>query len=104
MRRFATTALFLATLIAPGLLPGQIKARQVRQQQRVGQGIRSGQLTPREATRLERQETRLNREIRRDRIDGGGMSAQERRKINRQQNRLSRRIYTQKHDAQQFPR
>jgi hypothetical protein len=66
--------------------------------------VGTGQLTPRETIRLERQEARLNREIRRDRHDGGGLGLRERHKINRQQNRLSREIYRQKHDRQRTPR
>jgi hypothetical protein len=88
------------TAPVPGNRTGRIRTRQARQQQRIAQGIESGQLTARETARLERKETRLNREIRRDRADGGGLSAQERTKINRQQNRLSRQIYREKHDRQ----
>jgi hypothetical protein len=88
------------TAPVPGNSTGRIRTRQARQQQRIAEGIESGQLTPRETARLERKETRLNREIRRDRADGGGLSARERRKINRRQNQLSRQIYREKHDPQ----
>ncbi len=81
-----------------------VAARQREQQRRIAQGVQSGQLTPRETARLENQEARLNREIRRDRRSGGGLSPAERAKINRQQNRMSRRIYREKHDAQRAPR
>jgi hypothetical protein len=40
----------------------------------------------------------LRRGIRRDRLDGGGLSAAERHKIDRKQGRLGRQIYRQKHD------
>jgi hypothetical protein len=40
----------------------------------------------------------LRRGIRRDRLDGGGLSAAERHKNDRKQDRLGRRIYRQKHD------
>lgn len=70
------------------------------EQARINQGVVSGQLTAREAARLERREQHLNREIARDRIDGGGLSQAERRHLDRQQNRLSRSIYREKHDAQ----
>lgn len=79
---------------------GTIQQRQENQQQRIGEGVENGSLTPRETTRLERQESALNKEVRHDRKTGGGLSPQERRQINRQQNRESRRIYRQKHDAQ----
>ena len=78
----------------------EVGMRQREQQKRIGEGIENGSLNAREASRLEKQETHLNREVRRDRVDGGGMTAAERAKINRQQNRESKRIYRQKHDAQ----
>ncbi len=80
-----------------------IGQRQRNQQKRIGTGVKSGQLTAREAARLERREAALNREIRRDRRDGGGLNARERRRIDRQQDRLSRGIYRQKHDRQTRP-
>lgn len=86
-----------ATSTAPIRRP-TIRQRQRLQQHRIGQGIRSGQLTAGETARLERREARLNRKIARDRRDGGGLSMQERRQINRQQNRMSRQIYRAKHN------
>lgn len=80
-----------------------IRQRQRMQQKRIGAGIENGQLTAREAARLEKKEAKLNREIRRDRRDGGGLTARERRKIDRQQDRMSREIYRQKHDKQVAP-
>ncbi len=103
----------ILTLLAAGAILGPatyaqsratIRHREANQQARVAQGVRSGELTPRETARIERQEARLNRELRRDTRDGGGLSGPERRKITRQQNRLSREIRTQKHDAQRVPR
>jgi hypothetical protein len=83
---------------------GPIKNRKERQQDRIAQGVRSGQLTARETARLERKESALNREERNMRkIDGGKLTPQDRRTINRQQNRLSRNIYRQKHDGQTQP-
>lgn len=79
---------------------GPIRQRQENQQDRIGQGVESGSLTPGETARLERKESALNKEIRHDRKDGGGLSPHERRKINRQQNHLSRNIARQKHDGQ----
>lgn len=81
----------------------EIGKRQRAQQQRIGEGIENGSLNAREAGRLEGQEARLNKEIRHDRRDGGGMTNAERAKINKQQNRESKRIYQQKHDGQKRP-
>ena len=79
---------------------GRIGAREQNQQRRIAQGIRSGELTPRETARLENQESRLNGEIRDLRQDNGGrLTPKDRRIVNRQQDRLSRHIYRQKHDS-----
>jgi len=92
----ALSPLFFAAVAAA---EGRIGAREQNQQRRIAQGIRSGQLTPRETARLERQESRLNGEIRDMREDDGGkLTPKDRRVVNRQQDRLSRQIYRQKHD------
>jgi hypothetical protein len=77
----------------------QIRQRQENQQDRIGEGVENGSLTPKETSQLERKETRLNKEIRRDRKSGGGLSPQERRQINHQQNVMSRKIYRAKHNG-----
>jgi hypothetical protein len=76
-----------------------IRHRYHREQARIAQGVRSGQLTPRETAGLERQQGHIRRETRRMKRDGN-FTAAERAKVTRDQNRLSRRIYRQKHDAQ----
>ena len=53
---------FSAAVAAPASA-GVIGNRQNRQQQRIAQGVSSGQLTARETARVERRETHLNREI-----------------------------------------
>lgn len=73
--------------------------RDINQQKRIEQGEKSGQLTPKEAGRLERQEGRIDKAEAKADADGK-VSKQEARHINRMQNRESRRIYRQKHDAQ----
>jgi hypothetical protein len=95
----AAAALFALVLLpSTARADGRIHKRQERQQQRIGQGVGSGQLTAGETARLERREARLNREVRHDRADGGGLSPHERAKIDRQQDRLSRQIYRDKHN------
>ena len=81
-----------------------INARKENQQDRIAQGVRSGQLTPRETARVEHQEAGINREERGMRAqDNGHLTAQDRHTLARQQNQESRRIYNQKHDAQTDP-
>src|SRR2546430_16648473 len=73
----------------------------LQQQERIAQGVKSGQLTAGEASRLEGREAAIHREIRHDRAENGGtLTPAERRRVNRQENRTSRSIYRQKHDAQ----
>ena len=80
---------------------GGIKKRAENQQDRIAQGVRSGQLTARETARLEHKESKLHSEVRDMRqLDGGKLTPKDRAVVNQQQDRLSRGIYAQKHDAQ----
>ena len=80
---------------------GKIQRRKERQQKRIGEGVEKGSLTPAEAARLEKQESRINKEVRRDRKENGGnLTNKEKAKVNRQQNRVSKEIHEQKHDGQ----
>ncbi len=79
---------------------GNVKGRQVHQQRRIAQGVRSGELTRPEARRLERNAARIHRSVVRDRIDGGVFTPRERAKAQHRLNRQSRAIYRQKHDGQ----
>ncbi len=80
--------------------PGTIGDRKENQQDRIAQGVKSGQLTAGETAKLETKEAGLNQEIRTDRKDDGGkLTTQEREQINQQQNRLSSQIYQDKHNA-----
>lgn len=97
MKTFLVAA---AVLFAVPAFAAPVGARSASLQSRINQGAASGQLTGPEAARLQHQENRLNRELARDRRDGGGLSMHERAKIQRQENRLSRHVAVQKHDAQ----
>jgi len=78
-----------------------INSRQENQQDRIGQGIQNGSLTPGEATRIENNEKRMSAEEARMRAaNGGKLTAADRAKLDRQQAHLSKQIYNQKHDAQ----
>ncbi len=80
--------------------PATIHQRFDNQQDRIANGVRSGQLTPRETQRLEARQARIHHEVRADRAaNGGRLTPQERRQINRQQNRASHQIYRDKHNA-----
>jgi hypothetical protein len=78
----------------------EVGKRAENQQDRIGQGIKSGQLTAGEASRLEGREAAINKEVHNDRAaNGGTLTAAERRQVNRQQNRTSRAIYRDKHNG-----
>jgi hypothetical protein len=82
---------------------GNINQRQQNQQQRIRQGVQSGELTRREAGRLEKEEQRIRRQEKRMRESGDGLSARERARLEHDLNRESRRIHNQKHDNQDRP-
>ncbi|MDT7540403.1 MAG: hypothetical protein QOE33_307 [Acidobacteriota bacterium] len=96
-----------ASLFAVGTsaaAPQNIDRREQRQQRRIRQGVRSGELTRREARGLERRETRVNRAEWRARRSGGTLTGRERGRLNRELNRSSRAVYRQKHDRQENER
>jgi hypothetical protein len=76
----------------------KIQDREVRQQERIQQGVNSGQLTQGEATRLENQQSRLK--AAEDRLKANGnLSPAERARLTRMQNRASRDICRKKHNT-----
>ena len=80
--------------------PATVNDRRTDQQDRIANGIQSGQLTAGETKGIEGQEANLNREIRDDRqADGGKLTSAEHQQVNQQQNHLSNEIYQDKHNA-----
>jgi hypothetical protein len=78
----------------------EVGQRSENQQDRIAQGVKSGQLTAGEAAHLENNEAKINQEVRSDRAaNGGKLTAKEKAKVNRQQNRQSRQIYRDKHNG-----
>lgn len=78
--------------------PG-VNARQHHQQQRIGQGVRSGDLTRGEARRLEREQRHIRHEERRYKSDGV-LTVAERKDLHQDMNAASRHIYQERHDAE----
>jgi hypothetical protein len=77
-----------------------VDQRRENQQQRIANGISSGQLTPGETAKVERQEKGVNQQVRQDRAGNGGkLTPAERQQVNREQNKLSGTIYRDKHNA-----
>jgi hypothetical protein len=80
--------------------PGEIGQREQNQQDRIAQGVRSGQLTADETAHLENQQQGIHREVSADRqANGGRLTGADRRAINQSQNRASRNIYNKKHNG-----
>ncbi len=93
-------AVVVGVMMAAPAEAARADRRQVKQQARIVQGVKSGELTKREAARLEVQHMAVKHEVRQARADDGHLDAAERAKIERHQDKLSHRIYVQKHDGQ----
>jgi hypothetical protein len=79
---------------------GSVGQRKENQQDRIAQGVRSGQLTAGETHNLEAKQTALNGETRNMRnLNNGKLTAGDKKVVNAQQNRLSRNIYRDKHNG-----
>src|SRR2546421_11004731 len=85
----AVAGLFSAAVSAQTV--GSEVQRDVNQQQRIEQGLKSGSLTTREAGRLERGEARIDR-MEANALKDGNLSPAEKARIQRAQNRESREI------------
>lgn len=100
MKTILIFAGLMVTVVAPAAMGQRIEERKERQKARIKEGVQSGELNKREAARIKARERDLNRQIREDRKDGGGLTPAERAKIERRQDNISEDIYKQKHDAQ----
>lgn len=105
-----TKTLLLSLLVAaPALLPAveakhPIRDREERQQNRIADGVKSGELTPKETARLEKRETELKKQIKDDRgANGGKLTPKERAQIDKELDEISHQIHRQKHDDQKVP-
>ena len=78
----------------------KVGQRRENQQDRIAQGIKSGQLTPGETAKLEKQQQGINKRVASDRkANGGTLTASEKKQVNKEQNQASRNIYRKKHNA-----
>ena len=94
------TALLLSTSVvwAEDVASPRVDARQENQQDRIKEGVASGQLTGPETRRLERQQHRIARAEKRREADGT-LSARDKAALERKQDRASRHIHRAKHNA-----
>ncbi len=78
----------------------EVGQRRENQQDRIAQGIQSGQLKPGETARLERQQQSINREDAAMRhANGGPLTGADKKALNQRQNNASRNIYDKKHNG-----
>lgn len=75
-----------------------VVARDERQEQRIENGLQSGELTVKEAAKLESEEARIDRQEARD-LKNGPLTASEAATLTAEQNRVSANIYKAKHNA-----
>jgi hypothetical protein len=82
----------------------KVGQRRENQQDRIAQGVKSGQLAPGETTKLEKQQQGINKQVASDRkANGGTLTASEKNQVNKEQNQASRNIYRKKHNAATQP-
>jgi len=82
----------------------KVGQRRENQQDRIAQGIKSGQLTAGETAKLENQQRGINQQVKADRAaNGGKLTAGEKKQVNNEQNRASKNIYNKKHNAKTQP-
>ncbi len=81
----------------PGTKTPGVRKRQVNQQRRIAQGVRSGELRKGEVKKLEHEQREINQEKKEARADGT-VTAEEREEIHKEQNQASRHIYRAKHN------
>jgi hypothetical protein len=83
----------------------EVGTRRNLQQQRIANGIASGQLSPSEAAKTEGREQNINRQVAADRqVNGGKLTPQEKKNVNQRQNGASRQINREKHNEKTAPR
>ncbi len=79
-------------------MAGPFTRREARQQNRIYQGVDSGQITPNEYQRLERQQGRIEA-YRQTALSDGVLTPREAYRMTREQNRASRHIWRANHNG-----
>jgi hypothetical protein len=103
------TLLLAGAVAVSALIPSVVGAQTIRerehnQQQRIGNGVKSGELTPAETARLEHREAELRAQIKADRsANGGKLSLAERAQLQKELDGVSAQIYRAKHNDKTVP-
>jgi uncharacterized membrane protein YebE (DUF533 family) len=102
MKRNIVLAVLITAITLPAFAqtatPG-IDRREARQEKRIDQGVKSGQLTPSETAKLEKGKAHVDTMEAKAKADGV-VTAKERQRIQHAQDVQSRKIHRQKHDRQ----
>jgi hypothetical protein len=99
MRKVVLSMLLSSALCAPLFAANPIDQREQNQKARIRQGVKSGELTRNETRRLRKEEARIRAVEKKARSDGE-ISKREARKLDRSLDKASRDIARQKHDRQ----
>lgn len=75
----------------------KVTKRQVNQQKRIHQGVKSGELTRKEVVHLQKQQAHIQRTKKRVKADGV-VTKRERAKLHRKQTRASKNVYRAKNN------
>jgi hypothetical protein len=100
VKKLVTTVILLmifGLVSADSSLAGRVGKRQIRQQKRIHQGIRSGELTRGETRGLQREQRQIQR-AKRVSLSDGTFTPRERLRSERAQDRASTHIYRVKHN------
>jgi len=77
----------------------RVDQRQANQEARIQQGVQSGELTGKEAAKLEKGQAKVQKKEDKAKADGQ-VTQKERAKLAKEQDKQSKKIHKQKHDKQ----
>ena len=93
-------ALMIVSMIGFSAEGRRDQRREVRQQARIAEGVKSGELTHHEAKKLRKKQRKIDH-MQNKAMEDGVMTPEEKMRIEKAQDRQSKAIYNQKHDEQQ---
>jgi hypothetical protein len=77
----------------------QVNRRATRQQQRIGNGVKNGSLSPKQTANLEKREASVQSQQQKDMAaHNGHLTKANQRQLNRRQNNISKSIHKDKHN------
>ncbi len=95
---FATLSTAVSAQTATIPSTQRIDAREVNQQKRIANGVKTGSLTPGETAKLEKQQQRIDKVEAKDKAKGP-MTNGERKHLDKMQNNASKNIHAKKHNV-----